>query len=460
MIFQAQTACVAGSKHESAGKPGQDAVVALTTMSGAIVAVADGAGSRPLSHFGAEAAARHAVAYAGMYSDYEDLAGVARMAIHAAAAAVAGLAENMDLTARDIHSTLSLGILTERHLVLASVGDGVHVVRSAEGALALRGMAPRREFKNVTDFLSHPELDRVIEVYSADAQDVDVVLLASDGLDPLLVRGPDASPWPSTTAHYLFDTTAFGLWQERDYERFLCSEQVRRWTDDDCCVAIMRRAPAPGAVRVRFAGGAEASSSDEMSWPGGRRAWPLRESAGLCLVEAEVGHATKALIARRPSVLAVGVEAPLISWPSEVALDDSGEPFGLVIRRPIGTRLGTVWQDQRAERTMLVDRLSSAVAALHDAGFAHGSLSLDLFVVDRQGTVTLADPVAALVGPPHDVPARRARDVEFVDRLRHRAIAAPHRARGAEPYDRAGGDAIASGAPVEAPGSPVVESPR
>jgi hypothetical protein len=167
---------VTGSLHRRRGR-GCDDAFGWHAGGGVVVAVtADGAGSRPgTSAFGAFTAVQAVLAAAHDEPAVEHLFQAALSAVENAAD---GLGVDPDLLA----TTLSVVVITEEHVAIGQVGDGI-AVHGAGEAIEAVAVAERAEHVNETVFLTTPcALSDHLRTFSTSADTVDALALTTDGL--------------------------------------------------------------------------------------------------------------------------------------------------------------------------------------------------------------------------------------------------------------------------------------
>jgi hypothetical protein len=412
---------VPGAKREGDDDPSQDAIAIARDRTSLIAVVADGAGSQFASGFGARVAAQGAVE-----TLKEELEGAERKAsietalyqamrdarhclLTAAALSHHGDGEGLEL--ENLATTLSVCVVTPDWVGIASIGDGIHVLRDFDGALSLMAMAPDTEIANQTDFLTGSgALDKlVIEVCEADS--VEGILLSSDGLDAQLLGRREDGRWPLATVNSLIDAPVLDGWGAAEFERLLSSEVISAQTTDDCSLVLIKR-PA-GLERTKTVDGLELSPVGTL--PTGSRAWVVGGCADLFAVELPASVPPAAAIAKRGAQVWDRTRRyPPVSWP----VRRIGERLVLVPRalpdaRSVSSVLGRRGRSRRKE---VMAGIRDCVEAVHRAGVAHGGLREECFVLQPDGTVTLFDPGPGMFDGV-DVAACVQKDLEFLTRI-------------------------------------------
>ena len=170
-------ATLRGPGHRAAGLPNQDAWFARTGAYGAFAAVADGLGSRPLSHLGARAACRSARSAMARWRTVDD-------------APMALLLRSIHMDWRlllhpqvpdDCASTCLFASAYGGRVTLAQLGDGLVAALLRNGEVT-RLEPAERDFGNETTGLGLARDLSEWRTTQLPAADVDAVFLATDGV--------------------------------------------------------------------------------------------------------------------------------------------------------------------------------------------------------------------------------------------------------------------------------------
>ncbi len=410
----------------------------------ALVALADGAGSAKHGGYGARLAVAAAVeslqesmqeqAPAPLETALADAIRSARRTLFAVARAPERPEQSMQL--EDLATTLSIAVFGPKQVAVASVGDGVHVLRDFRGYLELIAMAPDTEIANHTDFITGPDLDGKIEIAVRPAAEIESVLLSSDGLDSHLVGRGDDGRWPlATIVNSLLNAPVLDGWGEDEFERLLTSEVIRRHSDDDCSLALIRRVPVPrpGSTEVS---GLTLTPAGEL--PTGRRAWSVGGCSSLIAVELDRLVPAEADIApRSDQIWDRAHRHPPVNWPVRRLGDNlvllPCPPPGARAIRPALSR-----SRRRRQRAAIVAGIRGCVEAMHEAGVAHGQLTLECFALYPDDTVALCDPGPGMFeGADGGICTRL--DREFLDQIGKKTEGARRRGQERIPQGRGKG---------------------
>jgi serine/threonine protein phosphatase PrpC len=203
-------ASVTGNSHRALDAGCQDASGWCSGPEVTCLAIADGAGSRPLSAAGSELAVERALTTAMKCAT--EPAGPASPAVWIRAAFedahqhIVGMAMDAEKTADDYATTLAVGILTPHIVAIGQVGDSIVVTGHAAHYCAV---APetKGEYVNETFFVTMRDAFDHLRVTVLPAREVDFVVLSTDGLRYKilsdLVAGAPFKPFFDDLAHYV-----------------------------------------------------------------------------------------------------------------------------------------------------------------------------------------------------------------------------------------------------------------
>ncbi|QYX77802.1 PP2C family serine/threonine-protein phosphatase [Streptomyces akebiae] len=252
---------VEGYRHRRQGLPCQDACAAAATPSVAVLAVADGAGSRPRSEEGARLAV-------GLATDHFVRRAEAAVEVRPGEAVHELLRDALRDVSDDFHdrtgadapdfaTTLTVVVLAPGWLGHVSVGDGFVVVRAGteDGERQfhlLPQAAAASEYSNETVFLTSPDMARWTRTECVLDDGVDGVLLSTDGLaQAMLNRSADGAQSPNTSfADAVFRSLDSAAEDDRDpnLAALLRSDRLTALNaDDKTLLRAVRTNPAMSA---------------------------------------------------------------------------------------------------------------------------------------------------------------------------------------------------------------------
>ena len=247
---------VQGTSHLEKNIPCQDTHAHQLTVSGdLLLAIADGAGSAERSQEGAQAAVEQAVAVLeaalqnGAPGDEAGWQTLIARAFASARQAVVDLAAAGNAPLRSFATTLACAVVSGGWLAVGQVGDGAVVAEDEESGLFLTARPQRGEYANESYFLTMPDVQDYLAVYSAP-RSIRALALTTDGLLRLAFKLPDYEPSPQFFRPLLAYIAAMDSPEQArsDLAAFLGSARVCARTDDDKTLLLATRvAPNPPA---------------------------------------------------------------------------------------------------------------------------------------------------------------------------------------------------------------------
>ncbi|MGD1219492.1 MULTISPECIES: PP2C family serine/threonine-protein phosphatase [Streptomyces] len=200
---------VEGYRHRRQGLPCQDACAYVASPSVAVLAVADGAGSRPRSEEGSrlavDLAAEHFARRAAAAADCQPGEAVHELLEDAFHDVSKVFLDRTGAEAADFATTLTVVVLTPGWLGHLTVGDGFVVLRAgAEDGERQFHLLPQAmaasEYSNETVFLTSPDAARWVHTDCVSDEGIDGVLLSTDGLvQAALNRAGSGTPSPNVS---------------------------------------------------------------------------------------------------------------------------------------------------------------------------------------------------------------------------------------------------------------------
>ena len=192
-----------GHSHSKSGSGCQDSHGWAYTRDVLVVAVADGAGSRPRSAEGSAAAVRAVVsagAALGLHRSgspcaEEDVRALAEGLFASARQDLEALAEESECSLGDLATTMAVVLVHSGHLVVAQVGDSIVVLGDRGGDLRLVHPEDKGEYANETSFLTSDEFPDSLRIDSYPASDIDAIAASTDGLRYKLLNLAERSPY-------------------------------------------------------------------------------------------------------------------------------------------------------------------------------------------------------------------------------------------------------------------------
>jgi serine/threonine protein phosphatase PrpC len=177
-------ASVTGTSHQAAGRPCEDASGWLVDHGAACLAVADGAGSRPMSRHGAALAVDRALVLARAWTSGQvpgDPVWWLGMIFQDVRDQIAAVAAAEGTSAGDYATTLAVTLLAADTVTIGQIGDTIAVVGRG-GRYETVAPAAHGEYVNETTFITEPGALDQARITAYPAAEVDAVFLSTDGL--------------------------------------------------------------------------------------------------------------------------------------------------------------------------------------------------------------------------------------------------------------------------------------
>jgi hypothetical protein len=166
-----------GASHSTTGAPCQDSHGWFADTDLVVLAVADGAGSRPHSHLGSKAAVESVLTWV---SESDDPSGLLADAFEKAREAVADAASEVGLTTTELATTLAVAVISSEVVTICQIGDSIPILRDTSGTHHVC-RAPRHEYANEVVFLTAPDALENLQKVVLDGA-IEMVSLSTDGL--------------------------------------------------------------------------------------------------------------------------------------------------------------------------------------------------------------------------------------------------------------------------------------
>ena len=231
-----------GVGHQKSGTPCQDKTLFQVSDDVAVIALADGAGSASLSHFGATVATETisnllASEFDGLYMDAES--DVATHILATLLDALGAKSLELDCQPSQLASTLLAVAVKKGRYIAVHIGDGV-IGALGNTTIEVISEPDNGELANETKFVTSADAIEHLRLYRNQAKKYSGFILMSDG-----------------SAHSLYDKRARSLTKAVTKLFFACKnetcehmsallselldEQLTKRTADDCSIAVMAR---------------------------------------------------------------------------------------------------------------------------------------------------------------------------------------------------------------------------
>lgn len=237
-------ASVTGSAHLTSGRECQDASTWRTDAGTTCLAVADGAGSKPLSAQGSGIAVATVYELAGLLAGFRPVAEPALWLtavfdeVHRRIATEAG---GQERDRRDFATTLAVAVMIGDTVAIGQIGDTLAIAGNA-GVYETIAPEPPSEYANETIFVTHEDFRERLRIECRPLDQVDELFLSTDGLRyKILDDLGKALPY----APFFQDVGEFARSAEagpESIERFLSTVDDQTGDDKSLVIAVRNRA--------------------------------------------------------------------------------------------------------------------------------------------------------------------------------------------------------------------------
>lgn len=242
-MWHTQWAAVTGRGHLRRGLPCQDRVCTLTQNGVTAAALADGAGSQPLSQEGAEAAVERACQI--LCRDFGQLMEAAtpmelrRSVLVPVREAILRRAEALGAEVSALACTLLAVAVRGDEYLLLHTGDGVIAYQKA-GRVLLASTPQNGEFANATTFVTSPQALRNTKVLRGRQEGLEGFLLMSDGCGTSLYQHQTGKVAP-LAGRLLQRAELLDRAVSQDQLAAVLDRAIAHRTQDDCSLALLTR---------------------------------------------------------------------------------------------------------------------------------------------------------------------------------------------------------------------------
>lgn len=239
-MWYTQQCAVQGKGHLKTGTPCQDKTYSIVKGSCTVCALADGAGSAFLSHFGAETVAKTICDY--MADNFDAIINEDGVVVKQNILAVVGNSLNAlclekKCTIKDLASTLLFVAEKAGKFIICHIGDGV-IGYIKDDKVLVASHPENGEFANTTVFTTSSDAIASMKIIKGNLNQISGFILMSDGTEVSFYNKRDKVLSPSLTRLVKLASAC-----DADYmSRMLNStfeNLVKQKTSDDCSIVLM-----------------------------------------------------------------------------------------------------------------------------------------------------------------------------------------------------------------------------
>ena len=243
MIWRSVCCEVQGRGHIKTGTPCQDKTMQLVQNGTHVIALADGAGSANLSHFGAECIVQRISEY--MVNHFEDLFAnedgkqVKQELLDMLKNALLNIAVELECVVKDLASTLLAVAVREDRYIIIHIGDGV-IGYLKDSDLKVASVPDNGEFSNVTTFVTSSEALTSMRLFKGKLDNISAFILMSDGTEQSLYHKPTKTIG-GAVVKLMQRTCLIDSDVMHDQLENTLASVITQNTQDDCSIAILAR---------------------------------------------------------------------------------------------------------------------------------------------------------------------------------------------------------------------------
>lgn len=234
---------VQGRGHIKNQVPCQDKTKTTFDKGTYVIALADGAGSAKLSHYGATCVVDSITElfvenFEGLFCE-EDGRQVKISIMEKLMADINSLAEQLECLPKDLAATLLVVAINDNRFIIAHIGDGV--IGYLDGAVLKVASAPSNgEHANETYFVTSRDAINTMRIFKGSVKDIAGFVLMSDGTEQSLYNKQSNTLSPAIIKlmrrNILLDELSMRSQLEATFRKVIATR-----THDDCSIALIAR---------------------------------------------------------------------------------------------------------------------------------------------------------------------------------------------------------------------------
>ena len=235
---------IQGRGHIKSNIPCQDKTYSIITDTRQVIALADGAGSAILSHYGAEAVTKFiclalSEKFDAYFNDNDGIAVKQRF--------IEGILEKLDKTAKQLNceikelaSTLLFVAVDNDRFIIAHIGDGV-IGYLKNDELRIASQPENGEFVNTTVFTTSKDAILTMKLIKGALGEIQGFVLMSDGTETSLYNKKERQ-LANVLKKIMQMTTIVSVDKVQEQVKKSFENVIRNATTDDCSIAMLVKA--------------------------------------------------------------------------------------------------------------------------------------------------------------------------------------------------------------------------
>lgn len=254
---------VQGKGHIKTETPCQDKTYSLFLNGVQVIALADGAGSAKLSHYGAETSTKFICQeLAENFDSYffnEDGLYVKQLLIKKILEQLTEKSNTLECELKDLASTLLVVAIKENNFIISHIGDGV-IGYLKNGELKIASQPENGEFINTTVFTTSKDVIMTIKLIKGTLGDINGFVLMSDGTEESLYNKKNKS-LANVLKKIMESSFILDSQKLQEQLRYSFENIIREKTTDDCSIIILTKYDSkneyknlPNAKKIKILG--------------------------------------------------------------------------------------------------------------------------------------------------------------------------------------------------------------
>lgn len=240
-VWNSVQCAVQGRGHIKAGTPCQDKTYFMSENDVSVIALADGAGSASMSHFGAEFVTHEICELLtrqfDIYFNEDDGAAVKRVIVGILLEGLEKLAEDLKCETKDLASTLLVSAVHNGKYIILHIGDGI-IGYVKDNELKIASYPENGEFVNTTVFVTSKEALSTMKMMKGQLNGITGFALMSDGTEASLYNKREKSLAPVLKKimdlSHIMNVECLQNEMKKSFENV-----IKKSTTDDCSLIIL-----------------------------------------------------------------------------------------------------------------------------------------------------------------------------------------------------------------------------
>lgn len=240
-MWNAIQCAVQGRGHVKTDTPCQDKTYAMNKNGVNVIALADGAGSAAMSHFGAEYVTKciceQLTEEFQIYFSEEDGVAIKRKIINDLVGGLEKLSTDLKCEKKDLASTLLVAAVCDGKYILIHIGDGV-IGYLKESEIKIASHPENGEFVNTTIFVTSSDALQAMKIMKGQLGTINGFVLMSDGTETSLYSKKDKMLAPILKKLMILSQSMERECLEKEIRKSF-ENIIKQATTDDCSIAML-----------------------------------------------------------------------------------------------------------------------------------------------------------------------------------------------------------------------------